>query len=120
MHLTERNRQGAHRQVGSNRRLISRSGDAGPARRIWTLILWQQGTNPGKKTLGLEVVSAETGLTATFGTMFVRNFLFGTVLMGLASSITFGVVPLADACMIFTDRNQRLIDKMAKTLVVKA
>ncbi len=81
-------------------------------------MLWSQGTNPGKKMLGMRVVQAETGQTCTFGEMLVRNFVFGGLVMNLASTFTLGIAGLVDLFMIFGERRQRLIDRMAKTLVV--
>jgi uncharacterized RDD family membrane protein YckC len=87
---------------------------------IWTLVLWGQGQNPGKKICGLRVVKADTGRVATFGDMLVRNFVFGGIVLGFLGGITVGILYLVDALMIFGGRRQRLIDKMAGTLVVRA
>lgn len=85
---------------------------------VWTLVLWNQGTNPGKKICGLVVVKADTGRPATFGEMLVRSFVFGGLVIGLVGSVTLGIGYLVDAFMIFGDRRQRLTDRMAGTLVV--
>lgn len=85
---------------------------------VWTLVLWNQGTNPGKKMLGMRIVQASTGRTCTFGEMLVRNFVFGSLVIGLISGFTLGIGGLVDLFMIFGERRQRLIDKMAGTLVV--
>jgi len=87
---------------------------------VWTLVLWGQGTNPGKKICGLRVVRAETGHLCTFGAMFTREFLLGGLALGVLSVLTLGVLPVVDALMIFGDRNRRLVDRMASTLVVTA
>lgn len=87
---------------------------------IWTVILWDKGTNPGKKILGLVVVKADTGRRCTWGEMFVRSVVFGYVVMGLIGTVTLGIGYLVDALMIFGDRHQRLTDRMAGTLVVVA
>jgi uncharacterized RDD family membrane protein YckC len=86
---------------------------------VWTLVLWDQGTNPGKKICGLRMVKADTGRTCTFGDMLVRNFVMGGLVLSLIGTFTFGIGYLVDAFMIFGDRRQRLIDKMAGTLVVQ-
>jgi uncharacterized RDD family membrane protein YckC len=87
---------------------------------IWTLVLWVQGTNPGKKMCGLRIVKADTGRTCTFGDMLVRNFVMGWIVLNLIGTFTLGTGYLVDALMIFGGRNQRLIDRMSGTLVVKA
>ncbi len=85
---------------------------------VWALVLWNEGTNPGKKMLGLAVVKADTGRLCTFGDMAVRNVVFGTLVLQTASFFTLGLAWLVDALMIFGDRRQRGIDKMSGTLVV--
>lgn len=57
---------------------------------VWTLVLWGQGTNPGKKICGLRVVKADTGRVANFGDMFVRNLLLGGIVMWLLGTLTPG------------------------------
>ena len=81
-------------------------------------MLWDQGTNPGKKMLGMRIVQAETGRTCTFGEMLVRNLVFGGLVMGLVSSFTLGIGGLVDVPHGLRERRQRLVDRMAKTLVV--
>lgn len=85
---------------------------------VRTLVLWNQGTNPGKKMCGLTVVKADTGQVCTFGDMLVRNFVFGGLVLNLVGGISLGIGTLVDAFMIFGDRRQRLVDRMAGTLVV--
>lgn len=86
---------------------------------VWAIVLWLQGTgqNPGKKLVGIRVVSAETGAPAGPGLFFVRNFVLGGIVMSLLSMVTLGILPLVDQLMIFSDRNRRLIDRWAGTLV---
>ncbi len=85
---------------------------------VWTLVLWNEGTNPGKKLCGLRMVKADTGRVCTFGDMLVRNFVMGGLVLWLIGLVTFGIGYLVDAFMIFGNRRQRLIDKMSGTLVV--
>lgn len=42
---------------------------------IWSLVVWGQGLTPGKQILRMKVVSAQSGLPATWGHMAVRQFL---------------------------------------------
>lgn len=86
---------------------------------VWTLVLWSEGTNPGKKICGLRVVKADTGRLCTFGDMLLRNFVFGSLVMGFIGTVTLYIGYLVDIFMIFGERRQRLIDKLACTLVVK-
>jgi uncharacterized RDD family membrane protein YckC len=86
---------------------------------VWTMVLWNQGTNPGKKICGLRMVKADTGRPCTFGDMLVRNLVMGALVLSLIGTVTVGIGYLVDAFMIFGDRRQRLIDKMSGTLVVQ-
>lgn len=81
---------------------------------IWTLILWPRGQTPAKQIMGMRILDARTGQVASFGTMFVRNFLLDTVLGGVT-----GIYGLISALWIFgNDQNQRLTDKIVSTIVV--
>jgi uncharacterized RDD family membrane protein YckC len=86
---------------------------------VWAIVLWLQGTgqNPGKKLVGIRVVSAETGAPTGAGLFFVRNFVLGGIVMSLLSGVTLGILPLVDILMIFSDRHRRIIDRWAGTLV---
>ena len=82
---------------------------------IWSLIIWGRGQTPGKQILGMRVVRAGTGETATWGRMALRE-LVGKYLIYLFLSLIWtlvgGIVLLAD------DRSQAIWDKIADTLVV--
>ena len=85
---------------------------------IWTMILWRSSTNPGKQMLGLKVVHADTGIDATWGHLAVRDLLM---------PLTLGWFPylgqvllVVDGLFVLGPRNQRLIDRWARTLVVTA
>lgn len=86
---------------------------------VWAMVLWSSGTNPGKKMLGMHLVSAETGQRLDWSGMFLRNFVFGGLVLGLLNMVTLSIISLVDAFMVFGNRNQRLVDRMAKTLVVR-
>lgn len=86
---------------------------------VWTMVLWNQGSDPGKKICGLRMVKADTGRTCTFGDMLVRNVVMGALVLSIIGTFTVGIGYLVDAFMIFGDRRQRLIDKMSGTLVVQ-
>jgi uncharacterized RDD family membrane protein YckC len=87
---------------------------------VWAMVLWSDGTNPGKKILGMKIISAESGQTLGWGEMFVRNFVFGGLVLGLLSVVTLDIIYVVDGAFIFNDKHQRLVDRMAKTLVVMA
>ena len=84
---------------------------------VWTMVLWQQGTNPAKKMLGLKVVHADTGADVTWNHMAIRCFC--VPLAFACVPVVGALMGLVDALMIFGDRHQRLTDKWAHTLVVR-
>ncbi|WP_162354540.1 RDD family protein [Natrialba swarupiae] len=70
------------------------------------------GRTPGKALFGLVVVK-EDGSKCTMGASVVRNFLW------LIDGIGFWPLVVAVVCF-FTDRNQRVGDMVAKTVVLRA
>jgi uncharacterized RDD family membrane protein YckC len=64
-----------------------------------------RGQSLGKKWLGMQVVSDETGRPCTFGQSFIRNLLLA-------------VLGPIDWVFIFGERHQRLGDKAAGTIVI--
>ena len=85
---------------------------------IWAIITWQDSTTPAKKMLGMRVVDARTGAPLTFGGMVMRQVVWYLVI-AVGSFFTGGILGLVDACFAFTASRQRLLDRMAKTLVVR-
>jgi uncharacterized RDD family membrane protein YckC len=86
---------------------------------IWALIAWTNSTTPAKQVLGLRVVDARSGAPVTFGQMAMRQVVW-TLVLGFASSATAGIVGIVDAFFVFGTGRQRLLDKMANTLVVRS
>lgn len=84
---------------------------------IWAIIVWTKSTTPAKQLLRMKVVNANTLLPASTGKMWMRQVVWSFVL-GVGSSITFGILGLVDAFMVFGDKRQRLLDRMADTYVV--
>lgn len=85
---------------------------------VWAVIAWSSGTTPAKQVLGMRVIDARSGAPATFGQMVMRQFVW-TLVLGFGSSVTFGILGIVDAFFVFGDTRQRLLDKMAGTLVVR-
>jgi uncharacterized RDD family membrane protein YckC len=83
---------------------------------IWSLIIWGEGKTPAKKVLGMTCVKLDTGQSAAWGTMFVREI----VGKWLLSAITAGISGLVSAIMIlFVDDRRGIWDHLAGTVVVK-
>jgi|GEM_PF-805599 len=85
---------------------------------IWDLILWEQGTTPAKKLLGMQVISTETRQPATFGKMALRSIVGKGIVSGALGAFTFGIGQLVAICLIFGSGRQALWDKIASTVVV--
>ena len=84
---------------------------------IWSIILWQQGTSPAKKMLGLVVIDTTTGAPAAMGKMAMRE-LVGKTLLG---SISFGITTLVGAIMILSNnKRQGIWDQIASTTVCRS
>jgi hypothetical protein len=84
---------------------------------IWSIILWQQGTSPAKKMLGLVVIDTATGAPAAMGKMAMRELVGKTLL----SSISFGITTLVGAIMILSNnKRQGIWDQIASTTVCRS
>ena len=83
---------------------------------IWSIVLWQKSTSPGKMMLGLIVVDINSGQPSSVGTMALRELVGKTLL----SWFTCGITNLVGAIMILsTDKRQGIWDHIASTTVVK-
>lgn len=86
---------------------------------VWSLIVWGRGTTPAKSLLKQRVVDANTGQTATWGHMAVRQLLVGGLLASILNAFTLYVYGIVDACLVFGQGHRRLTDRIAQTLVVQ-
>ena len=78
---------------------------------IWTLIVWGRGQTPGKQLTGMRIYHLQNQRAASWGQMFVRQFLGGIVnsifYIGLIVSVVF----------LFTDPLRRTVpDRIAGTI----
>ena len=85
---------------------------------IWTLIILGKGQTPAKQILKMRVVEMNTGQVASYGKMFVREFLLKGILMSIVVSVTFGLGLILYFWLTWDDKNQELWDKMLSTVVV--
>jgi len=81
---------------------------------VWMLIVFSRGQTPGKQILGMRTVKIRTSSSASWGTMFLREFIAKPVIY-FASFITFGLVNL---WLVWDGANQELWDKVVGTIVV--
>jgi uncharacterized RDD family membrane protein YckC len=86
---------------------------------IWSLIVWSRGTTPGKQLLGMRCVYLATSERATWGRMFLREFVGKFLIMSVISLFTLGIGPLILYFMLlWTKKRQELWDMVAETIVV--
>lgn len=84
---------------------------------IWSLFTWKEGTTPGHKMIGQKIVVYETGETASWGRMFVREVL-AKIVAAVLSIFTFGIPAIIDNIFIFRADKRTLHDLIAGTIVV--
>ena len=85
---------------------------------IWSLIIYDRGQTPGKQLLGMRVVKINSGSRASWGAMFVREWLAKAV-VGLAVTFTCGLGIVLYFWLLWDRDKQQLWDKIVETLVVE-
>lgn len=80
---------------------------------IWDLIAWKNGQSPAKQILKMRCIDLNTGRSATWGKMFLREFIGKYIVAGACFILT-----IVSIVMIFGDTRQALWDKLAGTIVV--
>lgn len=78
---------------------------------IWQFFTYRHGQTPGKKLMGIRVISLNDGRALTFWMMLLREW----IVKPFIGSITFGI---AYIWILFDDQNQALYDKILNTNVV--
>ena len=78
---------------------------------IWQFFTYRTGQIPGKKLMGMRVVSLNDGRALTFWTMVLREW----IVKGVIGGITLG---LGYIWILFDANNQSLYDKILNTIVV--
>jgi uncharacterized RDD family membrane protein YckC len=81
---------------------------------IWSLIVFASGQTPAKQLLGMRCIKLRTGTRASWGTMFLREFIAKPVIAVL-SWLTLGII---NFWLIWDPNTQELWDKMVGTIVV--
>jgi uncharacterized RDD family membrane protein YckC len=81
---------------------------------IWALIVFSRGQTPAKQLLGMRVMKLQTGRHASWGTMFLREFIAKWII-GVLSFLTLGIV---NFWLVWDKSNQELWDKVVATVVV--
>ncbi|WP_419917865.1 RDD family protein [Candidatus Poriferisocius sp.] len=89
---------------------------------IWSLIVYSRGQTPGKQLLNMKVVSLEQRQAASWGSMFVREWILkGIIIVILTTTTAVGGsawLLLNLIIMLTSDTNQTIWDKILKTVVV--
>lgn len=81
---------------------------------IWMLLVFGRGQTPAKQLLGMKTVNVRRASRASWGTMFLREFIAKPVIW-FAAWVTLGLVNL---WLVWDKNNQELWDKMLGTIVV--
>jgi uncharacterized RDD family membrane protein YckC len=80
---------------------------------IWSLIVWSKGVTPGKQVMGLRVYHLQNQRAASWGQMFLRQFI-GGIVNGI-----FGIGYVISFIFLFTDPRRRTVpDHIAGTIVL--
>jgi hypothetical protein len=89
---------------------------------IWMLIVWGRGQTPAKQLLKMKVVDSGTHQVATWGKMFLREFVIRGIVFYFISVFTLGIGYIVAACMIFNRERDHTTgwDRMSSTVVVDA
>jgi uncharacterized RDD family membrane protein YckC len=82
---------------------------------IWSLIVWGQGYTPGKQLMKMKAVKLDTGESATWGTMFLREFVGKGIIGAIAIPITLGILAFM---LLWDSKRQQVWDKVAGTVIV--
>ncbi len=86
---------------------------------IWWLIVLGRGQTPGKQLVGIRAIR-DDGQPASWGRMFLREFVYKDIVFGILSLLTAGIVWVLEYLWAFWDRDrQTLHDKLAGTVVVQ-
>jgi uncharacterized RDD family membrane protein YckC len=78
---------------------------------IWQFFTYRTGQTPGKKLMGIRVVSLNDGKALPFWMTLLREW----IVKGFIGGITFGI---AYIWILFDAKNQTLYDKVLNTVVV--
>jgi uncharacterized RDD family membrane protein YckC len=78
---------------------------------IWSFFTYRTGQTPGKKLMGIRVISLNDGKALPFWMTLLREW----IVKGFIGGITFGI---AYIWILFDDKNQALYDKVMNTIVV--
>lgn len=81
---------------------------------VWSLIVYARGQTPAKQVLKMRVVALRRGTRASWGRMFLREWIAKPV-AAILCALTFGI---AYFWLIWDSRNQEVWDKFAGTIVV--
>jgi uncharacterized RDD family membrane protein YckC len=81
---------------------------------VWTLIVFGRGQTPGKQLLGMRTIKVRQARRASWGQMFLREFIAKPVIW-IAAWFTLGIVNL---WLVWDKNNQELWDKMIGTVIV--
>src|SRR5438046_435331 len=77
---------------------------------VWTFVTYKDGQTPAKKLLRMRTINLRSAQPATWGGMFVREFLAKTI-------VSFFTLGIGCLWLLWDNNNQNLYDKMVGTVV---
>ena len=86
---------------------------------IWALIVWGKGTTPGHQVLRLYIVEEQTGKTAGWGRMALREFVMKGLVGSFLATITLGIYWIVDSLFVIRDDRRTIHDMLSSTVVVQ-
>lgn len=79
---------------------------------VWTLIVWKNGQTPGKQVMKMRIYHLQNQRPATWGQMFLRQFVGGIV-----NGLFFSIGWIVSVVFLFTDPLRRTVpDRIAGTI----
>ena len=86
---------------------------------IWSFVIWGSSQTPAKQILKMKTVEIETGRRASYGKMFLREFVGKWLIVGvLIGGACFIASLVLDFMLLWDKDRQQLWDKVASTIVV--
>ncbi len=86
---------------------------------VWSFVIWGSSQTPAKQILKMKTVDIETGQRATYGKMFLREFVGKWLIVGvLIGGLCFIAELVLDFMLLWDKDRQQLWDKVSNTIVV--
>lgn len=82
---------------------------------VWSLVVWKDGYTPAKQLMRMRAVRLDTGTTASWAQMFLREFVGKGIVGAVVIPITLGILLFM---LLWDGKRQQVWDKVAGTVIV--